>query len=281
MLQGNQNILLKLGGGKARTEIVIPYRISLDRFKSPGVGTFGGFYTSAANIDWEILFHELVLKFNSINEFEIVFPPEYFEKALFNSQLAACLQMFKPQEIVDLNQHVEIGGDCEGLLSKGNRKKLRQFKESSGVVKVAAPSDLDSAIQLLQDSRKRMGVQLSMSKEKIKESFEKLPDRYTCYQAIVGENLAAAAMVVKISSDTNYVLYWGDSADSGRRLSPTVALFEAIYTDSQRNGFQVLDLGISSVNGEVNAGLRRFKTNLGAKESSRSRVVFQNPINLA
>jgi hypothetical protein len=280
-LQGEQNALLKLIAGDVNESFVAPYKIASRRFKSPGVGTFGGFYTSDLNADWNIVFRELIAQFQSIREFEIIFPPAYFEVGIFHPQLAACLKMFNPEVTVDLNQHVEISGDSERLLSKGNRKKLRQFRERNGSVTISDLGGLDSAIQLLEDSRKRMGVHLSMSKEKIVKSFELLPDRYTCFQAFVDGNLQAAAIVVKLSSETNYVLYWGDSNESGRSLSPTVALFDEIYKHSQKNAFKVLDLGISSVNGEVNPGLQRFKANLGALTTSRTRVVFQNPMSLA
>jgi hypothetical protein len=280
-LQGEQNSLHRQNINNANQAIVIPYSVTSGRFKSPGVGTFGGFYTSELNTDWNQRFTELVAEFPSIKEFEIVFPPAYFNAKVFEPQLDVCLKLFKPEVTVDLNQHVEISGECDELLSKGNRKKLRQFKERNGIVIKSDSEDLESAIQLLQESRKRLGVQLSMSREKIIESFVRLPEYYSCYQALVDGNLQAAAIVVKLSIETNYVLYWGDSNEAGRGLSPTVALFDAIYKHSKRKGFKVLDLGISSLNGQINLGLQRFKANLGAIETSRARLVFQNPISLA
>jgi hypothetical protein len=281
LLQGDQNLLHWRTVGNVDRAVVIPYKVTAERFKSPGVGTFGGFYTLEVNTDWNQLFNDLVTEFHSVKEFEIIFPPAYFEEKVFESQLDVCLRMFKPEVTVDLNQHVEISGECEGLLSKGNRKKLRQFRERNGIVIKSDFEDLESAILLLQESRKRLGVHLSMSKEKIIESFVRLPEHYSCYQAFVDGNLKAAAIVVKLSPESSYVLYWGDSNEAGRSLSPTVALFVAIYNHSQRKGFKVLDLGVSSLNSQVNLGLRRFKANLGAIETSRTRVVFQNPISLA
>ena len=62
--------------------------------------------------------------------------------------------------------------------------------------------------------------------------------------------------------------YHGDLAET-RGKSPVVLLVKGIYNYAGSRGFQILDLGISSVESRLNNGLYTFKKNLGALESER------------
>ena len=140
---------------------------------------------------------------------------------------------------------------------------------------------MEKVIAVLEISRKNLGVQLSMSRDQIRAAFEKMPDEYSHYSAIIGESVVAAAITVELSADVVYVLYWGDVGDSWKSTSPVVALCLAIAQDCRKKGYSILDLGTSSVDGIVNDGLKKFKENLGAVSTFKRRVFFQRPINLA
>jgi lipid II:glycine glycyltransferase (peptidoglycan interpeptide bridge formation enzyme) len=177
--------------------------------------------------------------------------------------------------LIDLNQHVEIGPAAEELLSKGNRKKNRQFSENMGTVVVNSLDDFEEIVSVLQKSRERHNVTLSMSRNQILNALQAMPNAYTTYAAKIGHEVIAAAITVQIDTQTVYVLYWGDDNGSWKNLSPTVAIFMRIYNESLLRGIKVLDLGTSSVNAQVNEGLRRFKNNLGAVESKRITSKFK------
>jgi hypothetical protein len=263
------------------SRVVLPYGTSDRKLKSPGIGTFGGFYGEAQHTDWIEIWRKFIEVNSEIDLFEIVFPPKYFERQMFEEQIQANFKLFNPKCIVDLNQHVLLHGDADELLSKGNKKKFRQFRETSGIVKRGKIEDLRDVVRVLQESRKSIGVNLSMSYGQILEAFTKLPEIYHCYLAEIESEIVAAAIVVEISPESLYVLYWGDMPGYWRKTSPIVAVFLEIYRDAQRQGFKYLDLGISSVDGEINPGLARFKQNLGCIGSEKIKTLFYNPDNRA
>jgi hypothetical protein len=259
----------------------IPYSTQGSKFKSPGLGTFGGIYASKEVANWPQVWSEFLEATPSYLEYEIIFPPFYFSPEIFSEQIYACIEKFNPKIMVEINQHVNLEDNFAQLLSKGNKKKIRQFQELGGLVRRGVDVDLDRVINVLEESRRFLGVKLSMSRNQIIDSFEKLPNIYSTYIAEVDGSIAAAAIVVRINSEVLYVLYWGDDAVRWRHLSPVAALYTEIFRDARKLNYKFLDLGISSLDGEVNTGLRDFKKNLGCVESPRLKVTFQKPISLA
>jgi hypothetical protein len=255
----------------------IPYKTVNSNFKSPGIGTFGGFYTENPSMNWKEIWTEFVQMNQEVSFFEIIFPPEYFQPEVFEPQIKSCLDLFDPRCTIELNQHVILSGDAEIRLSRGNRKKYRQFQEAFGVVKRGKIEDLGSIVGVLQESRKNLGVELSMTYAQILESFTRLPEIYRCYLAEIDNEIVAAAIAVEISRESLYILYWGDKPGYWRKVSPVVAIFLHIYKEAQKEDFDFLDLGISSLDGQVNSGLARFKQNLGSVDSKKMKVLFQHP----
>ena len=264
-----------------RGNISIPFTQSNGVFHSPGIGTFGGFFTDVENIDWLHFWSNFVSTQNWISNYEITFPPEFFYPDIFVPQVQACLQLFQCHITLDLNHHVVLESEFGATISKGNRKKLRQFHENGGMVHTGNAWDLDSVIDILEISRRNLGVKLSMSKEQIKGAFAELPGNYVSFIAEIGQFKIASAVVVRISAECLYVLYWGDIGGDWRHFSPVVAIFSEIINYAKENSFRYVDLGKSSLNGNINEGLATFKSNLGALESKKYTLSFHNPINLA
>lgn len=270
-IQNLLSIPLESTGVEAR----IPFQVSDRRFVSPGKASFGGFHPLVKNAQ---LPDDLYLRLQSLRpadtDFVIRLPPEFFQPATFLPQHAMLESVGARASIVDINHHVKVAPEVVENLSRGNKKKFRQFDRAGGITQLADNSSLREAINLLKRSRERLGVRLSMTDTEIFRAFDFLPEVYRLFEARVAGDLAAAAVTVAISEDTNYVLYWGDDASSWRHLSPVVALFLEICRFSAKAGFEYLDLGTSSSGGIVNEGLRNFKRNLGAAESERCEYHF-------
>lgn len=273
-LQDSKFNITQLKLNASSNSVFFPNKVREESLTSPGVGTFGGIYPDQIPVDWSKTWNCLLRKFHGIRKIEIIFPPEFFLPQVFLEQQKHFIDEFQPKNFWDLNHHVPLVGDAVDLLSKGNRKKFRQFIEASGTSRVGTEEDFLRAIIILQKSRERLGVQLSMNRNQLGKAFLNCPDRYTLYVAEVANELVASAVVVKIDSENAYVLYWGDDAEKWRHLSPIVALFVSIFENSQRLGFKVLDLGTSSVSGNTNEGLAKFKENLGALKSRKLNSVY-------
>ena len=281
LLNSDQNGILSVLNAHTNSLATMPYRLSGTRLRSPGIGTFGGLFCESEVVDWSQLWIDVILLNPDVSEYEVVFPPEYFYPKIFLNQFDACLNLFDVEVTTDINQHVLLESSPLPGLSKGNRKKFRQFNEAGGVVYRNLDMDLDEVIDVLEKSRADLGVQLSMSREQIRSAFSQMPNEYSCYSAVIAESVVAAAITVELSAEVIYVLYWGDVGGSWKRTSPVVALYLAIAEDSRLRGYTVLDLGTCSVDGVVNEGLRKFKENLGATTSLRRKVRFQRPLDFA
>ncbi len=255
-------------------QVLFPYKINGNTVVSPGIGTFGGLYPGQVVDDWSPTWNCLFREFQAYPSMEIVFPPEYFHRDVFLKQQEDLINLCSPKTVWETNQHVPLDGDVISLLSKGNQKKLRQFRKAGGDTRIGTNQDLLAAVTLLEKSRERLGVVLSMSRNQISNAFLKSPDHYSLYIAEIKGVIAASAIVVKLDKENIYVLYWGDDADNWRHLSPVVALFVSIYEDSAKAGFKILDLGTSSVSGVINEGLARFKGNLGAIKTRKLKVAI-------
>ncbi len=241
-----------------------------DRYiKSPGKATFGGLWISDGEPTvsfYKDLYQNLFDLINPLSVKTVVLPPMFFYPHVFENQSKALESLGFTKQFDDVNFHIEIDRWSPKLLSKGNRKKIRQFFEAGGEVVHGTESDYIEAYNVLKGNREHRGVKISMDLEKFTRNLVELPQFYSLYLAKVGPSIAGVAYVVKISEEVNYVLFWGDDV-TFRHFSPVASLLNYLVAISKRDGFSCLDLGISSVDGVLDNGLARFKQNLGAIET--------------
>jgi len=252
-------------------DFIIPIREEGHQAFSPGRGTFGGFMPSIDSflkIDdyrraYRSFFREIACETLTVS-----LPPEYLKFNIFKPQKELMAQ--GTTLFVDSNYHIELSSWTEQSLGKGERKKLRQAREVGfSFVDKLDRTNLELCIQLLIESRSRLGVKLSMSSEEIIKAIELLPESYRMVAVYKDNIIVAAALLVRIDDLVEYVLYWGDSLEF-RSFSPTVFLCTKIIEGLKYGDISILDLGISSLRGKENSGLSRFKSNLGAIRTDKA-----------
>jgi hypothetical protein len=267
-LQGDSNKIVEVSA--SNRSFLIPLRQEKETLYSPGKGTFGGFIPSAGgqidNIDYESAYLNL-LDQQSCENLIVSFPPQYFQPSIFEPQTSFLMQ--DSVMYIDVNHHVELDGWTEQDMAKNERKKLNQARKA-GLVFIPNVNNIDRevCINLLKESRIRLGTRLSMSSSEIIDAIERMPKCYRMVAVYNGKDLAATALLVRLSDTVEYVLYWGDSLKH-RHLSPTVFLYTEIIDQLILSAVQILDLGISSLRGVENPGLSRFKTNLGSIKNEK------------
>jgi hypothetical protein len=235
--------------------------------KSPGRATFGGIWSDYPLTENE--FSQFLTQFRGnfphSSQLQISLPPEYFWPEIFLPQ-SYLLSQINSHSYFEVNFHIDINSKID--ISKGNRKKQRQFIESKGDVRIASKSSWREIYNLLSENRLRRGVNISMPWEIFEKSLLTLPKSFQLWQASVDKNIIGAALTVKIDEKTLYVLFWGDSLQ-GRQMSVVASISKHLIEYCKQNFINILDLGISSVNGEIDENLARFKRNLGAIESKK------------
>jgi hypothetical protein len=207
-------------------------------------------------------------------EFEFVFPPSGFADELFEKQIGYLTDIGATLVCTDLSQGIDVDSWDMSLFSKGNRKKLRQFLEAGGQFRRAKESELPKIFEILRLNRENIGAKLSISLLQLQKSFELMPEQYSAWVVTINEKFAAVAVTVRVKQDYEYVYMWGDNLDF-RNFSPTAALCEGLICEMKLLGINFLDLGISSLRGENNENLIRFKSNLGAVSTNKLTLNLQ------
>ena len=105
-----------------------------------------------------------------------------------------------------------------------------------------------------------------MSWTDVQSMLTAFPTRLHLFGAEQDGQLVAAAICVAVSSRVLYVYAWGE-IEGAEALSPVSVLADELSNFARVNGFELLDLGTSSVEGIVNPGLLAFKRSLGADDS--------------
>lgn len=235
--------------------------------RSPGRATFGGIW-GVPDLDFRVtseLVRDLRNYDSGFTEIKISFPPAYFHPEVFESQVRY-FDTNCDRKITETNFHINVSNRL--LISKGNRKKLRQFSEQGGQVIRLDSYEWRDLYDLLYANRARRGVNLSMSWDVFEKGLRELPDKFEAWGAKLNDELIGGALTVEIDEKTLYVLFWGDSL-LGREISVVASICERLVGHCISRNYNVLDLGISSVDGVLDQNLARFKKNLGAVISSK------------
>lgn len=244
--------------------------------KSPCKATFGGAWSRSADhliTDLRVLLASLA-DWQSDKAVSIYLPPRNLGRLSSQIQEVEFLEAGGTIDFIDLNYWIDVPNWSLGALSKGNRKKLRQWREANGNVFRAPREQLPVAYSVILENRRALGVEPSISLEGLSRLFDVFPENYELYLAVVDDVVAAAAVTVQILSDTKYVFFWADSPDM-RHLSPVVAVCEHLVERCRTANIEMLDLGISTDRGIRNDGLIRFKHNLGAHAAEKPSIVFR------
>jgi hypothetical protein len=102
------------------------------------------------------------------------------------------------------------------------------------------------------------------------------PDAFTIWGATLGSEFVGGALTVEVDSNTLYVLFWGDTL-LGRDISVVGSICEKLIEFCTSRNYQVLDLGISSVDGLLDESLANFKVNLGAVQTIKPILTVKFP----
>lgn len=255
-------------------KFLVSYETHENTLKIPGRLTFGGFFSQDTKTITAYEFTEVLENFLSETKLdhalEWKLPPDYFYPQVFATQYEN-LKGAAQKEVIDLNQYVLVGGWNFGILSKGNKKKYRQAVKANLIYHQASLDDIAKCYQVLYANRSALGVKVSMTETEVHSALKMFPDFYKMHFLEVSGQIAAMCLTVDIAPKIRYVLYWADNLEF-RNISPLVFLFERLVTLSKSDQVEILDLGISSINGEVNDGLFNFKKNLGALSSMKKSI---------
>lgn len=172
----------------------------------------------------------------------------------------------------DLNHSLEVGdGALLPRMAHNNAKRLRKCQREGLVAAPLPAARLPEVYEVLQANREHHGLTMSMTMAQLQAMRDAFPDAVVLFGVPDGGRLAAAACCLRVNPRTLYVYAWGDRPGY-EPFSPVVAVAEAIHRHCQAEGVATLDVGTSTLNGDPNHGLIRFKRGLGFTESLKLRL---------
>jgi hypothetical protein len=205
---------------------------------------------------------------NSISQVLIrLFPNEYHPEFAAMITEALLESSFKVL-YTDVTQYIPVTGNDSMNLNAHKKRRLRNSDASGFQFRSLTSDFLDHAYALFVQSRDNKGYPVTMSLDALRNMFVLFPDEYLLFGVFDEAKMIAASVSIKVSEEILYCFYIGDDLEY-RSHSPVTALVSGIYAYCKTNGFEMLDLGLSTDNGIVNNGLYAFKKSFGALESSK------------
>jgi len=154
----------------------------------------------------------------------------------------------------------------ENKISYAKVKRLKRSRQENLEFRVLAMEELNEVHSFIRSCREERGAMLSLTLSQLKGIIESCPDDFLLFGIFQGGKLIAASISVKVNKRILYDFYHAHPK-SFDQLSPVVALVDGIYGYCQQNKFELLDLGTSAVDRQINFSLLNFKTQLGGQLS--------------
>jgi len=125
---------------------------------------------------------------------------------------------------------------------------------------------LEEVYSFIRSCRDERQMPLSMTLPLLKNTIRECKDDFFLFGIFQKDVLMAASIAVSVSPRILYDFYHAHPK-SADRLSPVVALIDGMYQYCIQNKFELLDLGTSALDKQVNFSLLNFKTQLGGQHS--------------
>lgn len=206
---------------------------------------------------------EKKLETMGVHHVEITLPPRYYP----NSVPTHLMLQTSFREIAnEVTHYIPLVGELSGKIHDMQKRKLK--KGQSFDVALQSHDQLEEVHSFISECRAEQGLQINIDYPVLKSLFDVFPARYQVFAARKSGTLAAAAiMVIPISGVAYYFL--PATAAAFKHESPMVPLIAEIYRFYLQKGFDYLDLGISSQQGNPQKGLIAFKERMGGIRTSR------------
>jgi hypothetical protein len=203
--------------------------------------------------------------------------PPIYSQAEIGMQFALLSRGFRIESF-EINQHLDLTGlasadEYAARLGTRGRRDLRyaaglglEFRED------VEPGQRAEAYEIIRANHEAKGRPLRLSLDYLEKMRAALPGRVRFFSLLAAGRTCASAVTYLIRPGRWLLVYWGDAAHSLAQ-SPMYLLAYKLVESALSEEIVLLDLGISSVYGELNAGLAQFKEKVGGQSTLRFEFV--------
>ena len=241
---------------------------------------FGGLWKVQENADQESALRHLLTVCESI-------PKMKSDSRIFIRSAPDCL--FDSQHYLETSFLYRIGFEKEyeeidhlvlledRIQDKWNRNRKREFKKTEKFVETIVLKEFAEValiVEVLDKNRRNRGLVNDLTIEKLSIMNSYFGEKMKLYFTIDSDRneVIAAGVCQILTSEIAYVYKWGDIRDSKIQsfgMSPMSNLANGIFTDLKNIGIKKVYLGSSSLLGQKDEGLSRFKESFGAISTSK------------
>lgn len=243
-------------------------------WKTPVTGSFGGIITGKeihVDVYKMLLMESKKHLFKNFNCTKIILnlPPNCFPDS---SSIVANI-LFNDEWILnkfDINHHINICAPEKYMKIIGNTKvkKIKRLEKSDASFHSISINNLKEVYDVIEENRNSQGFPMTMSYNSIKDLAENFKSRIKFFAIKRNEEILSSAICLNITPHYMYVFYWGE-ASKYRNESPVVLLAMNLVKYCYEHNIDILDIGTSSDNSNINSGLSRFKEGIGCKWSQK------------
>lgn len=193
------------------------------------------------------------------------FPPIYDEQCVRQIKSALKDQLLYS----DINQHIDINGfDPESSLHKMQQRRVTRCLDRNFIFRKEQKDSAPEIHAFIAMCRENQGIKVNISLEHFLKTIDTFPHQYNLFTIRDDENIIATTVTVRVNASVIYN-YLPASDSTYGRYSPMVFLISKIVEYYRFKQYEILDLGISSIEGKEQTGLRGFKHRIGALESKK------------
>ncbi len=214
------------------------------------------------------------LKKNAVSRLKIVHYPDFYNQEISDIIRDCYVENGIELNVSDRNQHLPVSTAIfSSVILSDERRRLNNCFKRGFSGEMGNFSRLREAYKLLVMARKRKNYPEAMPYDELERMFLLHPDHYLLFTTMDDDKIIAAVISIRINANIVYNFYHADHEDY-LNFSPTVMSINFVYAYCQENSIPFIDLGISSLDGEINEGLYRFKRELGAIDSHKKRFLW-------
>jgi hypothetical protein len=247
--------------------------LNLNALKSPIRGSFGGLqiFTNNLNIIDQVFDSFMSFLANEKIKFiEITENPFLYNEEISKLKFFSYIKHGFILSNTDINAIIKIDNvDLVDKMEYNNVKRYKKCVREGLTLAKKETVSLTEAYKIIQANRDSKGFKMSMNLDQLLTMNNAMPESIVSF-IVKNDNLSiASAICIKISKETLYVFYWGD-LPGNEKLSPIAFLASNIYSYCQLQDIKLLDLGTSSIDGNIIPSLLSFKKSIGASFDNKN-----------
>lgn len=247
---------------------LLPFQIAPNLVRVGFVGPYSLAYTPDVQVNFETLdkvWRDLMIEYEKC-EFQVRLPPEIYYQDLFRANFEVLSQLGAQVLYKDINFHLDLRGNFRDSINRNRSRELKRGSLNNYVFKEVA---LAEAYKVILANRLGKGLKPSLSEEQLIRLHKTFTSKLRFHGVERDGQIVSTSITLIINPFHAYVFMWGhdpSEPSSGETIS---TLCEGLFNSFKKEGFQILCLGTASVHGQIDEGLSRYKSSLGAVESLR------------